>query len=152
VSGKVEAIGRFRVIRTPARGGMRVVYEGEDPELGRRVALKLMPLEARADAKRTARFLREARAAATVTHPNVVVVYEVGQHPAHGPYLAMEYVGGHFPPPGGGKPLLVGYPGDFPLRRRARSPDARPGALGQQPSTEREERLSTSRSARRDEG
>jgi TonB family protein len=87
-------IGRFRVHRQLGAGGMGVVFEGEDPALRRRVALKLMPPLARLEGERRVRFLREARAAAAVTHAHVVTIYEVGEDESEGPYLAMELVSG----------------------------------------------------------
>jgi hypothetical protein len=59
---------------------MGVVYEAEDTQLQRRVAVKLLPKDVSADADALARFLREARAAAQLNHPNVVAVYDIGDH------------------------------------------------------------------------
>jgi hypothetical protein len=88
------SLGRYDLLREIGRGGMGVVYEGRDRELGRRVALKLLrgardPAEAALDAER---FLREARLAASIPkHPNVVGVYDVGVA-GDRRYLAMELV------------------------------------------------------------
>jgi hypothetical protein len=73
---------------------MGEVYLAEDPRLGRRVALKLLRIEANEDSDRLRRFAREARAASALSHPNVCMVHEVGDTAAGRPFLAMEYVEG----------------------------------------------------------
>ncbi|MDQ3308084.1 MAG: protein kinase, partial [Actinomycetota bacterium] len=85
--------GRYRVGAKIARGGMATVYEATDLRLDRLVAIKVMP-DALADNEEfTQRFVREARAAARLAHPNVVAVYDQGDD--HGTlFLAMEYVAG----------------------------------------------------------
>ncbi len=86
-------LGPYRIVRRLGRGAMGVVYEAEDPQLARSVALKVVgPLRARDDERRR-RFRREARAAAAVVHPNVAAVYGVG-HEQGLDYLIMEYVAG----------------------------------------------------------
>src|SRR6185436_20101281 len=74
-----QKIGKYRIVDELARGAMGVVYEAEDVELQRIVALKLLrePAGAREDLRR--RFEREALAAAKLSHPNVVRVYDAGQ-------------------------------------------------------------------------
>ena len=89
-----ENIGRFEVTGRLGAGGMGVVYEGRDPRLNRRVALKLLPWETRDDGEGRMRFLREARTAAAVSHANIVVIYEVDADPEHGPYIALELIEG----------------------------------------------------------
>jgi eukaryotic-like serine/threonine-protein kinase len=72
-------IGRYHVQRVLGMGGMGVVYAGEDPQLNRNVAIKLLRPDARASSSsRSGRLLREAQAMARLSHPNVVHVYEVG--------------------------------------------------------------------------
>lgn len=88
-----DRIGRYRVERELGRGGMGVVYEALDEELERPVALKILPNDAMGDEERRARFLREARAAASVTHRNIAVVHDVGQHEGR-VFLAMELIEG----------------------------------------------------------
>jgi tetratricopeptide (TPR) repeat protein/tRNA A-37 threonylcarbamoyl transferase component Bud32 len=94
-------VGRYRVLECVGRGGMGVVYGAYDPELDRRVALKLLRGRAARDAQRNARLLREAQAMARLSHPNVITVHDVGTHVLEGGdpdkplvYLAMEFVRG----------------------------------------------------------
>ena len=85
--------GRYRIVRRIARGGMAAVYEAVDDRLDRPVALKIMNAALAEDPDFVARFRREARAAAQLSHPHVVSVFDQGE--AEGlPYLAMEYVPG----------------------------------------------------------
>jgi predicted Ser/Thr protein kinase len=81
---------RYRVERHLGSGGMGSVYKAFDPSLGRWVALKFLH---RNDASQTERFLREARAQARVSHPNVCQVHEVGEAEGR-PYIAMQYIEG----------------------------------------------------------
>ncbi len=85
--------GRYRVGERIARGGMATVYEATDLRLDRLVAIKVMPHALAEDETFSQRFVREARAAARLTHPNVVAVYDQGDD--HGTlFLAMEFVAG----------------------------------------------------------
>jgi hypothetical protein len=87
------ALGDFRILRQLGRGGMGVVYEAEQLSLGRRVALKVLPFAAMLDEKQLKRFQNEARAAATLDHPNIVSVYSVGtDRGVH--YYAMQLIEG----------------------------------------------------------
>ncbi len=72
-------LGPYRLLREIGGGGMGTVYEAEDTRLGRRVAVKLLPPEYSRDRKAKERFLREARAAAAVDHPNLCTVHDVGE-------------------------------------------------------------------------
>ena len=85
--------GRYQVISRIARGGMATVYEAIDTRLDRTVALKMMSPALAEDPGFVTRFRREARAAAQLSHPHVVAVFDQGEA-AGLPYLAMEYVPG----------------------------------------------------------
>ncbi len=85
--------GRYRIEKQLGRGGMGAVYLAEDTELRRRVALKVPFLGKGRDEEVASRFLREARAAATLDHPNICPVHEVGEVDGV-QYLAMAYVDG----------------------------------------------------------
>jgi eukaryotic-like serine/threonine-protein kinase len=85
--------GRYRVTSSIAHGGMATVYLGVDTRLDRTVAIKIMHAELAADEDFVARFIREARSIAQLSHPNVVSVYDQGAD-GHQLYLAMEYVRG----------------------------------------------------------
>ncbi|MCA9691480.1 MAG: serine/threonine protein kinase, partial [Myxococcales bacterium] len=89
-------IGRFVIIRRLGAGAMGVVYQGHDPELDRKVAIKLVGMVAtdpRARRRSATRTLREAQALARVQHPNAIAVHEVGTHDDQ-VFIAMEYVEG----------------------------------------------------------
>ncbi len=86
-------LGDFRISREIGRGGMGVVYEAEQISLSRRVALKVLPFAAMLDKQQLARFKNEARAAATLDHPNIVAIYSVGNdRGVH--YYAMQLIEG----------------------------------------------------------
>jgi len=85
-------IGRFELLREIGRGGFGIVYEALDTSLGRRVAFKLVRGGRRMDLRREG-LLREAEAAARLSHPNVVTLFDVGAS-EHGPYLVLELLRG----------------------------------------------------------
>jgi serine/threonine protein kinase len=72
-------LGPYRIERVIGRGGMGVVYLAEQTELGRKVALKLLPDDIAHDADFRARFDRESRLAASIDHPNIIPLYEAGE-------------------------------------------------------------------------
>ncbi|MGK4002667.1 serine/threonine-protein kinase [Sorangium sp. So ce1036] len=85
-------IGRFTVLSRVGQGGMGIVYAAYDAELDRRVALKLIA-PGRVDPEGRARLVREAQVMARLSHPNVVPIYEIGEH-GEGVFVAMEFVDG----------------------------------------------------------
>jgi eukaryotic-like serine/threonine-protein kinase len=89
----LEELGRYRVENVLGGGGMALVYRARDEELDRPVAIKLLADNLAADEAFRKRFLREARLAAQLAHPNVVQVYDSGEADGR-PYIVMEYVEG----------------------------------------------------------
>lgn len=92
-AGDPQRVGRYSVLRRLGRGGMSTVYRAYDPELDRQIALKLMTTWDEADTEGPARLVREARAMAKITHPNVAAVYDVGLV-EDGVFIAMELIDG----------------------------------------------------------
>ncbi len=90
--GAPDRIGRYRVVGELGKGAMGTVYLGRDENLDREVALKVMSA-GMGDKDTRARFLREARAAAKLQHPNIIVIYELGEHEG-APYMALERLQG----------------------------------------------------------
>jgi WD40 repeat protein/serine/threonine protein kinase len=88
-----DVLGDFRLVREIARGGMGIVYEAVQLSLGRRVALKRLPVAATMDRGQVQRFQLEAQAAALLQHGGIVPVHSVGWE--HGvPYYVMQYIEG----------------------------------------------------------
>jgi tetratricopeptide (TPR) repeat protein/predicted Ser/Thr protein kinase len=92
-SEDIQRIGRFVVEQRLGAGAMGVVYAARDPDLDRRVAIKLVRPESGGDPRAQGRLQREARALAKVSHPNIVAIHEVGEHRGQ-VFLAMEHVQG----------------------------------------------------------
>ena len=88
-----ENISHYRIIKKLGAGGMGEVYLAEDTQLGRRVAIKLLPPETISDEHARKRLVREARAAATLDHPNICSIYEVDEADGRS-FIAMQYVEG----------------------------------------------------------
>src|SRR6266542_1202279 len=88
-----QSFDRFQVLRILGKGGMGTVYLARDSRLERPVALKVLHSEELATDERRARFLREARTAAAIRHPNVATIYEVGESEGL-PFIVMEYCEG----------------------------------------------------------
>ncbi|WP_243295092.1 serine/threonine-protein kinase [Geothrix mesophila] len=86
-------LGKFDILRLLAQGSMGDVYVGRDPIIGREVAIKVIQASAAAGPEARERFAREARAAGTLNHPNIVTIHEMGEEQGV-LYLAMELVKG----------------------------------------------------------
>ena len=89
-----KTVGHYRITSKLGAGGMGEVFLVEDARLERKAAIKFLPAEMAADAERRARFLVEARAASALNHPNLCVVYDVGETDEGLPFIAMEFVQG----------------------------------------------------------
>jgi serine/threonine-protein kinase len=94
VSETIVRGGRYRLEHPLGRGGMATVYLAHDQELNRPVAIKLLGEHVAGDAALRKRFLREARVAARLSHPNVVSVYDAGETEDGRPFFVMEHVPG----------------------------------------------------------
>jgi serine/threonine protein kinase/WD40 repeat protein len=86
-------LGPYEIVEPLGSGGMGEVYRARDPRLGREVAIKLVATDGPPSPDRLRRFETEARAAAALSHPNVVTVFDVGTHEGH-PYLVLEFLEG----------------------------------------------------------
>jgi eukaryotic-like serine/threonine-protein kinase len=115
--------GRYEVIAPLGWGGMAEVYLTSDRLLGRQVAVKVILERYAEDERFTSRFRREARAAASLNHPNVVAVHDVGTHDGN-PFIVMEHV------PGRTLAELVHDRGPMPADRAAEIGEAVARALG----------------------
>ena len=86
-------VGRYLIRERLGRGGMATVFKAHDPDIGRDVAIKFLNAALCEDGEYHARFLREARAAGGLSHPNIVTVHDVGEIEDR-PYMAMELLDG----------------------------------------------------------
>ncbi|MHC4914672.1 MAG: serine/threonine-protein kinase [Planctomycetota bacterium] len=104
-----QRLGAYQLIEKLGQGGMGAVYKARDVSLQRTVAVKVLPAALAADGTYVKRFVREARALARLSHPNLVHIYHVG-HKEGLYYFAMEYVRGRnlFGRVRGGGPLPIG--------------------------------------------
>lgn len=91
--GSRKAFGNYELVRELGRGGMGIVYKAHEVSLQRMVALKILPPKYSQDAAFVKRFVREARAGARLSHPNIVPIFAVGEHGGTH-FIAMDYVKG----------------------------------------------------------
>src|SRR5688500_16868156 len=86
-------LGAYEIIAPLGAGGMGEVYRARDTRVGRDVAIKILPAEFAADPERLTRFEQEARASAALNHPNILALFDVGQHNG-APFLVSELLEG----------------------------------------------------------
>ncbi|MBN1659567.1 MAG: serine/threonine protein kinase, partial [Anaerolineae bacterium] len=112
-----RTLGNYQILEELGRGGMATVYRAYQPSLHRYVAIKVLPPQLTFDLEFVERFQREARAAASLRHPNIVVIHDVAQESVAGAathYIVMEYLEGQT------LGDLIGREGPLPPERAVR--------------------------------
>ncbi len=103
-----QQVGRYQILERIGRGAMATVYKAYDPEINRTLALKFLQPDLCVEEEHRSRFLREAKAAGGLSHPNIVTVFDVGEIQGR-PYIAMELLDGtplsEVMRPGAGMPI-----------------------------------------------
>ena len=89
----MQEVGRYQIDEMSGEGAMARVYKAYDPKIDRTLAIKALKAHLLADDEYRARFLREAKGAGILSHPNIVTVFDVGEEDRQ-PYIAMEWVDG----------------------------------------------------------
>ena len=112
--------GPYEVLGPLGSGGMGEVYRARDTRLSRDAALKILPADVRLDARRVARFEREARTLATLSHANIATLYSASRSPAALQALAMEFVDGQTLGDHLARPDRAGRPAAAPRPCRSR--------------------------------
>jgi len=100
----LETLGQYKILDRVGAGGMGEVYRARDTRLGRTVAIKVLPADLADDPGRRERLMREAQAAAALSHPNIAALYEFGEDQGHS-FLVFEFVPGETL-----KTVIAGHP------------------------------------------